>query len=52
MGVQLGTAASPLVSGALAAASMSGAYLVNAALSLIGAAVLAFAARDLLMRRE
>jgi len=52
MGVQLGTAASPLVSGALAAGSMSGAYLVNAALSLIGAAVLAFAARDLLMRRE
>jgi MFS family permease len=52
MGVPLGPAASPLVSGALAAVSMPGAYLVNAALALIGAAVLFFPARDLLRRRK
>jgi DHA1 family multidrug resistance protein-like MFS transporter len=52
MGVQLGTATSPLVCGALAAISMPGAYLMNAALSLIGAAVLFFRARDLSRRRE
>jgi MFS family permease len=52
MGVQIGTAASPLVSGALAAASFASAFAVNAGLAWVGAAVLLFGARDLLRRRE
>ncbi len=52
MGVQLGTAASPLLMGALAAGSIASAYLVNAALALGGVALLTFGARDLLSRRE
>jgi MFS family permease len=50
LGVQVGTAASPLAMGAIAAVSIPSAYLVNAALSLGGAALLWFGARDLLSR--
>jgi DHA1 family multidrug resistance protein-like MFS transporter len=52
MGVQIGTAASPLVTGAVAASSIPSAYLVNAVLAMGGAALLTFGARDLLRRRE
>jgi len=52
MGVQLGTAASPLLTGALAAASLRGAYFLDGALAWVGALVLVFFARDLLRRRE
>jgi MFS transporter, DHA1 family, multidrug resistance protein len=52
LGVQLGTAASPLATGGLAAVSLSGAYLMDWGLAWIGAAVLAFSARDLLRRRQ
>jgi MFS transporter, DHA1 family, multidrug resistance protein len=52
MGVQIGTAASPLLTGALAAATLRGAYLLDGALSWLGALILLFAARDLLRRRE
>ena len=52
MGVQIGTASSPLLSGALAAVSLADAYLVDAALAMIGALVLVFGARDLLRRRD
>jgi DHA1 family multidrug resistance protein-like MFS transporter len=51
LGVQIGTAASPLVTGAIAASSITEAYLVNALLSMMGAALLVFGARDLLGRR-
>ena len=52
LGVQLGTAASPLVSGALAAASMPSAFLMDAGLAWVAVAVLLFGARDLLKRGE
>ena len=52
MGVQLGTAASPLLTGALAAASLRAAYFLDGALAWVGALVLVFFARDLLRRRE
>jgi DHA1 family multidrug resistance protein-like MFS transporter len=52
LGVQIGTAASPLVSGALAAASMSSAFLMDAGLAWLAAAVLLFGARDLLKRGD
>jgi len=52
LGVQIGTAASPLLTGVIAAASITEAYLMNALLSMIGAALLVFGARDLLSRRE
>ena len=52
LGVQIGTAASPLVSGALAAQSLARAYLLDAGLAWVGALVLLLAARDLLRRRE
>ena len=52
MGVQIGTAASPLLTGALAAASLSGAFLLDAALAWTGAAVLFFTARDRVARRQ
>jgi len=52
MGVQIGTAASPLLTGALAAATLRGAYLLDGALSWLGALILLFTARDLLRRRE
>ena len=51
MGVQIGTAASPLVTGALAAASLPGAFVLDAVLAWAGAAVLFFMARDLIARR-
>ena len=47
MGFQVGTAASPLVTGALAAVSLFGAYLVNGALAWAAAGLLAFGARGL-----
>jgi len=52
LGVQIGTAASPLLTGALAAVSLGGAYLMDAGLAWIGATVLLLVARDLLRRRE
>jgi MFS family permease len=52
LGVQIGTAASPLLSGWLAASSLPRAYLMNAALAWVAAAVLVFGARGLLDRRE
>jgi DHA1 family multidrug resistance protein-like MFS transporter len=52
LGVQFGTAASPLVSGALAAVSIPGAYLFNAALTWLAAALLGFAARGLWSRHD
>ena len=52
LGVQIGTAASPLLSGWLAASSLPRAYLMNAALAWVAAAVLVFGARSLLDRRE
>src|SRR5262249_3038276 len=51
MGVQIGTAASPLLSGALAAVSLGNAYLLDAGLAAIATLVLAFGAPDLLRRR-
>jgi hypothetical protein len=51
MGVQVGTAASPLVNGALAAVSLPGAYLVNGALAWAAAGLLASGARGLRHRR-
>ena len=52
LGVQIGTAASPLLTGALAAASLPAAYLLDGGLSWLGALVLVIFARDLLRRRE
>jgi DHA1 family multidrug resistance protein-like MFS transporter len=52
LGVQIGTAASPLLTGALAAVSIPGAYLLDGALAWVGALVLLLFARDLLRRRE
>ena len=47
LGVQIGTAASPLVTGALAAVSLPGAFLAYAAVALAGAALVAFGTRGL-----
>ncbi|HEY7437407.1 MAG TPA: MFS transporter [Methylomirabilota bacterium] len=47
LSVQIGTAASPLVSGGLAALSLSGAFLLDGALAWLGAAVLLIGARRL-----
>ena len=52
LGVQVGTAASPLVTGALAAASIPLAFVVTGALAWLAAGLLFFAARELLNRRE
>jgi MFS family permease len=52
LGVQVGTATSPLLSGALAAVSLASAFLLNAGLGLAAAALLVLGARDLLGRRE
>ena len=52
MGVQVGTATSPLVSGALAAVNLPVAYLVNGALAWAGAGLLAVAGRGLRSRRD
>ena len=50
LGLQVGTAASPLVSGALAAISLPGAYIFYGALAWAAAALLAFGARGLRSR--
>ncbi len=47
LSVQVGTAASPLASGGLAALSLSGAFLLDGALAWLGAAVLLIGARRL-----
>lgn len=47
LGVQIGTAASPLVTGALAAVSLPGAFLFDGGLAWMAAALLAFTARGL-----
>jgi MFS transporter, DHA1 family, multidrug resistance protein len=52
LGVQVGTALSPLVSGGLAAVSLSGTFVFDGALALAAAAFLAFGARGLRTRRE
>jgi DHA1 family multidrug resistance protein-like MFS transporter len=52
LGVQIGTAASPLLNGWVAASSLPRAYLVNAGLAWVGAAVVVFLARDLLTRGD
>lgn len=52
MGVQIGTATSPLLTGILAAFDLSAAYLLDAGLAWIAALILLFGARDLLRRRE
>lgn len=52
LGVQVGTAASPLVTGAIGARSLGAAFLATGALAWVGAALLVLAGRDLLSRRE
>jgi MFS family permease len=47
LGVQVGTAASPLASGGLAALSLPGAFLLDGGLAWLGAAVLLAGARRL-----
>src|SRR3989441_278320 len=47
LGLQIGTAASPLASGALAAVSIPGAFLFDGALAWVAAALLLFGARGL-----
>jgi DHA1 family multidrug resistance protein-like MFS transporter len=51
LGVQIGTAASPLLNGWVAAWSLPGAYILNGALAWVGAAVLILFSRDLVTRR-
>ena len=51
LGVQFGTALSPLATGGLAALSLGGAFIVDGALAWIAAALLLFVARDLVNRR-
>jgi MFS family permease len=51
LSVQIGTALSPLASGALAAWSLSGAFAFDGALAWIAAGLLLFGARDLLRGR-
>jgi DHA1 family multidrug resistance protein-like MFS transporter len=52
LGVQIGTAASPLVTGVLAAVSLPSAFVMNGVLAWAAAALLLFGGRDLLVRRE
>ena len=52
LGVQLGTAASPLANGAVAAGHLAAAFMMNGALALAAAALLFFGARDLLRRQS
>jgi len=52
LGVQIGTAASPLLNGWLASASLPRAYVMNGVLAWIAATLLAFGARALVDRRE
>jgi len=51
LGVQVGTALSPLVTGGLAAVSLPGTFVFDGALSLAAAGLLAFGARGLRTRR-
>jgi len=51
LGVQIGTAISPLVTGALAAISLPGAFVFSGAIAWLAAGLLVFGARDLLSRR-
>jgi len=51
LGVQLGTALSPLATGGLAALSLPGAFVFDGALAWVAAALLLFVARDLVSRR-
>ena len=51
LGVQVGTALSPLATGGLAALSLPGAFVFDGALAWVAAALLLLAARDLLGRR-
>jgi MFS family permease len=50
LGLQVGTAASPLVCGAIAAASLPGAFVFEGVLAWVAVAVLAFGARGLRAR--
>jgi len=50
LGVQVGTALSPLVTGGLAAISLAGTFVFDGALALGAAALLAFGARGLRAR--
>ena len=52
LGVQVGTAISPLAMGALAAVSLSGAFVASGGLAWLALGVLFFGARGLLRRRE
>jgi DHA1 family multidrug resistance protein-like MFS transporter len=52
LGVQVGTALSPLATGALAAVSLPGAFLFDGGLAWVAVALLAFGARELLSRNE
>jgi MFS family permease len=52
LSVQIGTALSPLVTGALAAVSLSGAFAINGALAWGAAALLLWNARELRTRRQ
>jgi DHA1 family multidrug resistance protein-like MFS transporter len=52
MGVQVGTALSPLATGALAAVSIPGAFVFEGALAWVAAAILFFGARGLRSRRS
>jgi MFS family permease len=52
MGVQIGTAASPLAMGALAAINLPSAFVANGVLAWLGAALLFFGARGLLNRQR
>ena len=51
LGVQVGTALSPLATGGLAALSLPGAFVFDSALAWVAAAPLLFAAHDLVNRR-
>lgn len=52
LGVQLGTAASPLLNGWVAAWSLPGAYVLNGALAWLGAGLLMLVSRELLTRQS
>jgi MFS family permease len=51
LGVQVGTALSPLLNGWAAASSLPRAYLLNGVLAWLGAGLLLFFSRDLITRR-
>ncbi len=52
LGVQIGTATSPLATGALAALSLRGAFVAEGVLAWVAAALLYFAAREFLTRQS